>query len=495
MMKAVIYARYSSDKQDADSIEAQLRACREYASGMGYDIVGTYVDEAISGKGSKTASRKQYQKMLRDAETRQFESILIHKYDRVARNVGEHVNLEMRLSAWGVALIAVAQDFGTSKEAKIMRTLTWAMSEYYIDNLSEEVKKGHKETALKGLHNGGYAPFGYDVVNQEYLVNELEAGYVRKIFDSALNKRGFTEVIDEMAARGVVGKRGKPIKYTQIYEMLRNEKYTGAYIYSTKMEKTREERRGKPNAIRIENALPAIISREQFEEVQRIMHERKQTGAKAGYLCSGLVYCNCGAKMHGITTSRKGHSYSRYYCSAKCGAPTVRMEDVDTAALEYLRELLADDNQVKIAQAMRQYQGGAKNRAEDFQAVLRSKIAEKQDQYDTLLKNLSTGVLPAAVVADMGQRMQELKAEIEALGQTTPPPDYTVDQIKTWLASIESAPDEKAVHMLIDRIDVDTKNTTAISISSTLMAVVGETGRGDTQHSFPTILFRFNYRR
>lgn len=167
--------------------------------------------------------------MLRDVDKGLFDVILIHKYDRVARNLGEHVSLEKRLKDRKVELIAVAQDFGSTAEAKIMRTLMWSLSEYYLDNLSSEVKKGHRETALKALHNGGTAPFGYDVVNQRYVVNELEAGYVRKLFDAAVNREGYTAILAEMEAAGITGKRGKPIKYTQVYEMLRNEKYTGTY--------------------------------------------------------------------------------------------------------------------------------------------------------------------------------------------------------------------------------------------------------------------------
>ena len=176
MKDAVIYARYSSDKQDEASIDAQVRACREYAASKGYAVLEVYADEAVSGKGSKTASRKAYQKLLRDVNKGRFDTILIHKYDRVARNLGEHVNLEKKLKDRAVELIAVAQDFGSSAEAKIMKTLMWSLSEYYLDNLSSETKKGHRETAMKAKHNGGYAPFGYDVVNQEYVVNELEAG-------------------------------------------------------------------------------------------------------------------------------------------------------------------------------------------------------------------------------------------------------------------------------------------------------------------------------
>ena len=205
MNKAVIYARFSSDKQDEASIDAQVRACQEYAERKGLTILDVYTDEAISGKGSKTVSRMAYQQMLRDVDKGLLDVILIHKYDRVARNLGEHVNLEKRLKDKRVELVAVAQDFGNSSEAKIMRALMWSLSEYYIDNLSAEVKKGHRETALKARHNGGYAPFGYDVVNQTYIINELEAGYVRKIFNAAANREGFTGVIAELAAAGITG--------------------------------------------------------------------------------------------------------------------------------------------------------------------------------------------------------------------------------------------------------------------------------------------------
>lgn len=243
MNEAVIYARFSSDKQTESSIEAQVRACREYAAAHSLHVMEVYADEAISGAGAKTASRRAYQRLLRDASKGQFDTILIHKYDRIARNLGEHVNLEQRLNKLGVTLIATAQDFGSAKEAKTMRAITWSLSEYYLDNLSEETKKGHRETALKGLHNGGYAPFGYDVVNQQYFINKLEAGYVRKLFAAALERRGFVEIIEEMDAAGIRGKRGRPIKYPQIYEILRNEKYTGVYLYSADEEKDREKRR------------------------------------------------------------------------------------------------------------------------------------------------------------------------------------------------------------------------------------------------------------
>lgn len=488
MQEAVIYARYSSDKQDEASIEAQVRACREYADQKGMTVIEVYADEAISGK---TAKRSQYQRLLKDMEKEAFDTILIHKYDRVARSLSEHVKLEQRLKEAGVLLVAVAQDFGTSSEAKIMRTLMWSLSEYYIDNLASEVKKGHRENALKALHNGGCPPFGYDVVNQQYVINDLEAGYVRKIFTAALNREGFTAIIKEMNTAGIVGKRGKPIRYTQIYEMLRNEKYTGTYVYSPQEEKRRGDRRGKPNAIRIENALPMIISRALFLEVQQIMDNRKQTGSKANYLCSGLVYCHCGAKMHGMTSKRKGHEYRYFTCSKKCGASVVKMEAVDDAAFRYLHDLLSVENQERIAAALREYQAGEGCRMEEFKAALKKRIEEKQTQYQTLMQNLASGVLPPEIVQDIGVRMQDIKAEIEMLEATEPPQDFTVDTIKAWLEALKACPDEKAVHLLVERIEVKKNEKTDFNITSTLKSVLSKHGCGGTHHSLPEILFRY----
>lgn len=480
-MKAVIYARYSSDNQREESIEAQVRACKDYAATKGLVVVSEYVDEAISGKGEKTATRASYQRMIRDSGKGMFDVILCHKYDRISRNLAEHVNLEIKLQNKGVELIAAAQDFGNSKESKIVKALMWSMSEYFLDNLSDEVRKGHKENAIVGKHNGGFAPFGYNVENQKYIINELEAEYVRRMFDAAQNKTGFNDLINEMDARGIRGRFGKPIKYTQIYEILRNIKYAGIYAYNPEKEKSRADQRSQKNAIKVEGVVPAIISQSQFQEVQKIMESRKHAGRKAGYLCSGLVYCSCGAKMHGVrrktNKDKDTPEYRYYYCSAKCGAPSVRMEEIDNAAKCYLQELLAPSNQEKISAALRLYQSNESNRLEAFYGALKRKIDGKQKQYDALLANLSTGALPASVVASIGEQMQELQNEIEALRDTAPPEDYTPDHITAWLESLKAAPDDKAIQLLIERIDIKSKMD--FSIESTLKSIVGNLGTGE----------------
>lgn len=181
MEYAYIYARFSSENQSELSIEAQIRACLEYAERHDLTVLEVYADEAVSGRGISTAKRKGYQRLLHDIQKGRASVILCHQYDRLARDLREQVNLNAAMKEIGVRIIAVAQDLGESKESRLLlRPLIWSLSEYYSENLAFETRKGLRETALKALHTGGTPPFGYDVVDQRYVLNQLEAHYVRK---------------------------------------------------------------------------------------------------------------------------------------------------------------------------------------------------------------------------------------------------------------------------------------------------------------------------
>ena len=110
-MKAAIYTRFSSDNQTELSTQAQVRACTEYAKANGLDIYKIYSDEAIYGTEEKTDHRLQYQLMMQDAKQKRFDVLLIHKYDRVARSLEEHVRLSKMMEREKIPIIAVAQNY------------------------------------------------------------------------------------------------------------------------------------------------------------------------------------------------------------------------------------------------------------------------------------------------------------------------------------------------------------------------------------------------
>lgn len=154
---------------------------------------------------------------------------------------------------------------------------------------------------------------------------------------------------------------------------------------------------------------------------------------------------------------------------------------VDEAAKAYLKELLTDENQRQIEAALRQYIRTEKGRIKEHNEVIAKQTEAKQRQIDALMNNLASGALPPDVVADIGAKITALKQEMEVLRGSEPPRDFTTEQIISWLRSIREAPDQTAVRLLIERIDVrkdKEKATTEFEVTSTLNSVVGKSGCG-----------------
>ncbi|MGI5984590.1 MAG: hypothetical protein GXY01_04855 [Clostridiales bacterium] len=147
----------------------------------------------------------------------------------------------------------------------------------------------------------------------------------------------------------------------------------------------------------------------------------------------------------------------------------------------YLRELLSDSVQDEIKTALRQYIRTEKDRVVEHNKLVKAQLAERKSQINALIENLASGKLPPEVVEQIGGKIAALKQEMEVLSVSEPPRDYTTEQIITWLGSIREAPDETAVRLLIERIEVKKdkeKATTEFNIISTLNSVVGKNGCG-----------------
>ena len=153
MKKAVIYARYSSDMQREESIDAQVRACTYYARQYQYEIVHVYADRAQSGK--RTKNREQFLQMINDASDGGFEVILVHKLNRFGRNTLEVLEYKNNLEDMGIELISVTERLESTPEGKLMLIIIAGMNEFYSDNLSQEVMKGLKENAYQCKFTGG----------------------------------------------------------------------------------------------------------------------------------------------------------------------------------------------------------------------------------------------------------------------------------------------------------------------------------------------------
>lgn len=357
MKKAVAYCRFSSDNQRTESIDAQVRAIEEYCRKEGYTLIKIYKDEAISG--TSIDDREEFLKMIEDSKNKEFNYVIVHKFDRFARNRYDHAINEKKLNENGVKLISVLEQLNDSPEAVILKSVLTGMNEYYSLNLAREVRKGQKENALKCVHNGGIPPLGYDLTEDKtYTINEEEAKAVRLIFKMYLEGRGYAYIADELNSLGFKNKLGKPFKKISIRDTLYNEKYIGNFIFGKK------DKKGKLTGkeIKIENGIPAIISKEDFEKVQIMLQKKVRSSsgrstALTTYLLTGLCECGeCGGSYSGGYRSvnrNKTVSYG-YQCRNRkdkvndCKNTPIRREVLEDLVITTLKENIFSTSQIEV---------------------------------------------------------------------------------------------------------------------------------------------------
>lgn len=160
MKTAVIYARYSSERQTDQSIESQLRVCNEYALRNEIVVVDTYIDKAMTGTND---NRRNFQRMLKDASKKAWDIVLVYRIDRFSRNKYEMAMHKKTLKDNGVKLVSVMEYIPDTPEAIIIESMLEGYAEYYSAELSQKIKRGMFETRQKGFYQGGGLPYGYKI--------------------------------------------------------------------------------------------------------------------------------------------------------------------------------------------------------------------------------------------------------------------------------------------------------------------------------------------
>jgi site-specific DNA recombinase len=347
-LKGVIYARYSSDNQRQESIEAQVRAIKDYAIKNNITIIKIYADEELSGKTDK---RPQFLEMIAASEKKLFQIVLIHKIDRFARNRYDAVIYKKKLKDNGVKIISILENLDDSPESIILESLLQGMAEYYSANLSREVMKGMKETAYQAKHNGGIPPLGLDVApDKSYKLNEKEAAIVKEIFRMYLDGYGYTLIAKSLNDRGIGTKSARLFTKISIRDILQNEKYVGTYVFNRRADgKTLNKLKDDSEIIRVPDALPIIIEKSDFEKVQDMLKNRKR-GPKMKqqfYMLTGILECGeCGSAYTGsgyVSGRNKNEKYYPYSCVGRkknktCKNKPIRKEIIENYVIRMLKE-------------------------------------------------------------------------------------------------------------------------------------------------------------
>lgn len=329
--RAAIYARFSSNNQREESIDAQVRAITEYANKHNYVIVKSYIDEAYS---ATTDQRPAFLEMINESGDDMFDIILIHKLDRFARNRYDSAIYKRMLQENDVRLISVLENIDDSPESVMLESTLEAVAEYFSRNLAREVRKGLKENALKGTHTGGKPPLGYMLDdNKKLIIHPDEAPLVKIIFEKyTLEGCGYSALADYFNNLGFKTKVGKMFTRNSFHDLLKNEKYIGTYTFDISSPKSangkRNSHKHKPpeQIIKIENNHEAIISKDLFDKTQIKMNANKHSSNRTiskntksieNYVLTGIIYCTCGSKMSG-RTSYSGRSKTKlvtYNCN------------------------------------------------------------------------------------------------------------------------------------------------------------------------------------
>lgn len=197
MKTAVIYARYSSERQTEQSIEGQLRVCNEYAERNNILIVDTYIDRATTGTNDNRAS---FQKMLHDAKKQAWDIVLVYKLDRFSRNKYEMATHKRTLRDNNIKLISAMENIPDTPEGIILESLLEGMAEYYSAELSQKVRRGMNESRHKGNFTGGYVLYGYKVENKKVLIED-KAEIIRLIYQRYSTGTIVKDIITELTEK------------------------------------------------------------------------------------------------------------------------------------------------------------------------------------------------------------------------------------------------------------------------------------------------------
>ena len=405
MKTAVIYARYSSEKQTEQSIEGQIRVCNEFAAKNDIKIVDTYIDRATTGTNDNRAA---FQKMLSDSDKKPiWDLVLVYALDRFGRNSIDIAVNKQRLQKNNIILISATQktsvniDGSKNLDGIILENVLIGLSEYYSAELSQKVRRGQRESRQKGNFLGGKVPYGYRVENKKVLIDEERAEVIRLIFQLYANGKCVREILDELNRIGILY-NGKPMYQSTLFKILKLEKYTGIYRYDGEI---------------YTNIYPQIIPIPLFERVQKMM-EHNKLGANSrntDFVLKGKLYCGlCGMKINGDSgTSHTGVKKFYYTCSnkkrfRKCNKTSIKKDEMEQMVFDYTFKMFDSPETIsKIADEIIQLH----NQMTKEQSVLHL-LNEERAKLQKPLNNLMIAIEEGVLTPTTKARVNELEALI-----------------------------------------------------------------------------------
>ena len=432
-MKAVIYARYSSDSQREESIEGQLRECTAYCMKNDITILRTYIDRALS---AKTDNRPDFQRMIKDSAKGLFDTVIVWKLDRFARNRYDSARYKAQLKKYGVKVLSATENISDGPEGIILESLLEGMAEYYSAELAEKVIRGHTENALKCKYNGGTPTFGYKIdEDRHYQLDPRTAPVVLEVFTMYDQGKTMKEIRDHLNSKGVTTVRGKKIDLNFVAAVLHNRKYIGEYSY---------------REIVTPGGIPAIVPQDLFDRVQSKTAKNKKAPARHkaedDYLLTTKLFCGtCGAMMVGEsgTSSHQGRKYHYYRCVntkkyKTCNAKhkSVKKVPLENAVVNAVMAKVMDDNFVEyITDAVMDLQG----QESTILPALRKQLEEAERGINNMLNAIQAGIITESTkqrLSELEQRKKDI--ELQIIQEEMQCPQLSREDVTYWICRFRS---------------------------------------------------------
>ena len=425
--KVYIYTRVSTTMQiDGYSLDAQKARMKAYAEFNDYQIVGEYEDAGKSGKSIE--GRASFCRMMEDIKSGKdgVSYVLVFKLSRFGRNAADVLSTLQVMQDFGVNLICVEDGIDSSKDAgKLMISVLSAVAEIERENIRVQTMEGRIQKAREGRWNGGFAPYGYRLVDGVLQINEDEAPAIRTIFEQYVNTdtgaNGLSKYLETHGFQKLARQNGTSPLFsaTLIRAILKNPVYCGKIAFGRrKLEKihgTRNEYHQVPqeNYLLVDGLHEGIVSEELWNAAQvKLLAQSKRyepvnrSKTEQAHLLSALVKCPiCGAGMYSNKcTKRKKDgtpykSFSYYSCKhrkmqrgQKCDFNKQIQEEVlDNAVVEVIIKLVSNPKFAAMMQekinskvdttAIEQEIASAEKQLRQYYSV-KSKIMEEIDTLD-----------------------------------------------------------------------------------------------------------------
>ena len=323
-LRAALYLRVSTSRQAEHdvSIPDQKRQGEAWCESRGFQLVETFVEPGASATNDR---RPEFQRMIEAGTSRPapFDVVVVHSFSRFFR---DHFELEFyvrKLAKNGVKLVSITQEMGDDPMHVMMRQIMALFDEYQSKENAKHVLRALKENARQGFWNGSLPPIGYRVVAAEQRgakvkkkleIDPLHADTIRLIYRLALEGEGDTgqmgvkAIVKYLNGKGIFTRDGGRWGIGQVHRVLTRRTYIGEHRFNRRSNKG--EVKPEEEVVTIE--VPAIIERETFDTVQRLLQARNpKTELPARVvigptLLTGICYCgNCGGAMT-IRTGKSG---------------------------------------------------------------------------------------------------------------------------------------------------------------------------------------------